>query len=152
MDITSDVTLKVSPTQTPQYGPGNPVTPEQCQQVFEALEDGQSLREAAALIGVSKQTAWRIVKRYEGSLESARKFLATKALQVSEDWVTASGVANGKGNHLPAKDLLLHIGAIEPLQDASAAKVNIAILIGTPEQPIRVLSPQTIDSKAVTVE
>ena len=154
MDITPDV-IDAPVTSGRAASLANlpsPITPEQCLQVFEALEDGATLREAASAAGMSHVSAWRIVKKYEGHSESAKKYLMTKALQASEAWVRSTDVAADKGNHLPAKDLLLHIGAIEPLQDASAAKVNIAILIGTPEQPIRVMSPQTIDSKAVSVD
>ena len=158
LDLTQSVTPQDLVTQTvtgrdaSRANLTQPLSQEKCIQVFEALEDGATLREAAKAAGCSHSAAWRILRTYEANLDSAKKYLATKSAHAAEAWVRATDIAAGKGNHIPAKELLLHNGSLEPLQDASSAKVNIAILIGTPEQPIRVMSPQTIDSKAVSVD
>mgnify|MGYP001583981880 CR=1 FL=1 len=134
---TSDLTLSVTPASNNQSG--QPVTAEQAQILFDSLEDGLTLKESAQAAKMSRQTAWRLMRKYEGSLESASKYLATKALSFVEHWGTASEKAAAKGDHRPAKDALLAIKAIEPVGEN--AGTNIAILIGTPEQPIRIPSP-----------
>jgi hypothetical protein len=131
------------PHSSSNYLSGKPVTPEQTQLLFSSLEDGLTLKQAAHAANMSRQTAWRLMRRYEGSLESASKYLATKALAVAEDWVVASEKAAEKGDHRPAKDLLQTIKAVEPIGD-SGARAGVTIVIGTPEQPIRVQTP-TID-------
>lgn len=129
-----------------------PVTPEQCTQVFDALEDGKTLREAATSAGMSHTTAWRLLRKYEGSLESASKYLATKALAFTEDWVEASANASAKGDHRPAMQALQSIKAIEPIASDQGRAASVAIIIGTPGQPIAVQSPQVLDTTALVVK
>ncbi len=116
------------------------VTAQQAQTLFDSLEDGALLKDAAKAANMSRQTAWRLMRKYEGSLESASKYLATKALAFTEDWVKASTTASEKGDHRPAMQALQSIKAIEPITDQQA-RTSIAIIIGTPDQPIRVSSP-----------
>ena len=123
------------------------VTAEQAQTIFRAVEDGASLREAGALAGVSHTTAWRLMRSYEANVEAAAKYMAAKARQRVEDWDHASAKAASRGDHRPAKDWLLHVHAIDPVAQESA--VQVAILIGTPEQPIRLLSPQVTEPAQV---
>lgn len=113
--------------------------------VMDALENGATLRDAARLVGVSHVTAWRWLRQYEGSQESVAKYLSIRALDRVEDWEKASAAAATKGDHRPAKDWLLHAKAIEPVNDGSQGRTNIAIIIGTPEQPINISPPQVID-------
>lgn len=122
------------------YLSGKPITPEQAQILFSSLEDGLTLKDSAKAANMSRQTAWKLMRSYEGSLESASKYLATKALLVAEDWVEASKHAASKGDHRPARDLLQSIKAIEPVGD-SGARAGVTIVIGTPEQPIRISPP-----------
>lgn len=113
------------------------------------LENGATLREVAAEIGVAHTTVWRWLRTYEAQQESVTKYLALRALQRVEDWETASEKAASKGDHRPAKDWLLHAKAIEPVNEGSQG-TSIAIIIGTPEQPLRVQPPQVIDMTQVS--
>jgi len=115
--------------------------------LIDDLENGATLRDAARKIGVSHTTAWRWLRQYEGSQESVAKYLAIRALDRVEDWEKASAAAATKGDHRPAKDWLLHAKAIEPVADGNQGRTNIAIIIGTPEQPINISPPQVLDSK-----
>lgn len=126
------------------------VTASQAQMIFEAVEDGASLRTAAEKAGVSRQTAWRLMRSYETNTEAAVKYMALKALERVEDWDAAARKAADKGDHRPAKDWLLHAKAIEPVEDTGRQGVNVAIVIGTPEQPIRIQPPQVIEAVKVS--
>jgi len=53
-------------------------------------------------------------------------------------------VAASKGDHRPAKDWLLHARSIEPVVEQGNQGARIAIIIGTPEHPIRVHPPQPV--------
>jgi hypothetical protein len=122
------------------------VTASQAQTIFEMVEDGASLRLAAEKAGVSRQTAWRLMRSYEANTEAAVKYMALKALERVEDWDTAARKAADKGDHRPAKDWLLHVKAIEPVEDTGRQGLNVAIMIGTPDAPIRLQPPDVVVS------
>ncbi|MBM3809431.1 MAG: hypothetical protein FJW22_14700 [Acidimicrobiia bacterium] len=65
-------------------------------------------------------------------------------------WGVAIDVAADKGGSRPAKDLLLHTGAIEPIDDAGGA-MRVAIFINTLERPLDV-QPSKIIGATVTTE
>jgi hypothetical protein len=111
-----------------------------------AIERGLSCREAASQAGIHLRTAYGVLARYEvdlGALQAAtQKILAIEALDRVDDWRTAARVGAAKrGNHLPAKDWLLHAGIIEPLQGENQGHIRIAINIGTEERPMKIVSP-----------
>jgi hypothetical protein len=113
--------------------------------VLSAVEAGKSAREASTEAGCSIATTFRILAQSENHLEETReafrKLLQMQALQRLEDWRTASEVGSRKkGNHVPAKDWLLHAGVIDKL-DSDDAGVHVAIIIGTDEKPMRIPSP-----------
>lgn len=118
------------------------------------LESGSSLREAASNHGLNLRTAQRIVARSHADLdatrESFRRLMQAEALDRLDDWRTAADVgARKKGNHAPAKEWLLHAGVIEPL-DTDHNQVRVSIHIGTPEQPMKIVSPLTIAAEQAT--
>ncbi len=103
------------------------------------IENGDSYTAIAAKHGVAVSTVSRIAARAELFTEGARKYLAAKAFGAVDAWQTALHAAARRGDHRPAKDLLLHSGVIEPLADTSGQRgTNIAIVIGEPGAPIRV--------------
>ncbi len=124
------------------------VTDQQVIELFGLLEDGDTVRTAAEKVGLNRRTAYRVLARYDADLSAVDKLLKVKALSVAEDWIRASEKAADKGDHRPAKDLLLHARAIEPVHDGSQG-TNIAIIIGTPDAPIRVAAPQQVVVEAV---
>jgi Homeodomain-like domain len=129
-------------------GVGNK-TPERVAVKFLALiEQGVGHREAATRVGIHLRTAQRLLARYDADFEAiqaaTRKILAVEALDRVDDWRLAARVgAQKRGNHLPAKDWLLHAGVIDPLQGENQAGIRIAINIGTEERPMKIASPLT---------
>lgn len=49
-------------------------------------------------------------------------------LPAADAWVKAVGVAADKGDHKPAKDLLMHTGTIEPLDDDGRARGPLVLI------------------------
>lgn len=143
-----DVALQPHPDRN--YLSPQDVTEAQALEFFELIESSMSVTEASEKLGFSRRTGYRLVQKYEAKLDLASKLLSTKALAAVEDWATASKKAADKGDHRAAKDLLLHTKAIEPVEDSSRQGMNIAIVIGTPEQPIRMNPPQVVDATIVT--
>jgi hypothetical protein len=127
------------------------VSDEQVLQLLSLLEDGDSVRAAALKLGMNRRTAFRLAAKFDIDIESARKLMQAKALDRIEDWEDASTKAASKGDHRPAKDWLLHAKVIDPVEDSSTARTQVAILIGTPDAPIRVDAPQVIDMQAVSL-
>jgi hypothetical protein len=62
--------------------------------------------------------------------------------RASRNWVKASDEGAKRGLHAASKDLLLHIGAIEPLREES--KATIVVQLGV------VLSPLLVEQQGVT--
>lgn len=112
------------------------------------IRDGLTVQEAGRQLGISRSTAFRRLQLIEEDIDrGVFNLLTAKALDRVEDWEEASQKAASKGDHRPAKDWLLHAKAIEPVNDGSQGRTNIAIVIGTPEQPINISPPQVLVSE-----
>src|SRR4030095_3256757 len=110
------------------------------------VEEGRSVRESAKILNINRRTAYHILGRHEENIEAirvaTRKVLIARALDRIDDWKVASEVgARKKGNHVPARDWLLHAGVIDKLEGDGVGGIRIAINIGTDEQPMRIRSP-----------
>ena len=136
-------------------GRGSQLTPDERRQIqCLAFVDGLSISEIARQTGRDRGTLAGILKAddsqaFEKPLETEAKDAAVKILRgtaerAARSWGTAIGVAADKGDHRPAKDLLLHTGVIDPIPDGAVSGTRIAIIIGTPEHPIRVSPPQGV--------
>ena len=118
----------------------------QALQVLTLIRDGLTVEQAGRQLGISRSTAFARLRLIEEDTETGVvRLLNAKGLDFAEDWMRASQVAALKGDHRPAKDALLHAKAIEPVNDGSQGRTNIAIVIGTPEQPINISPPQVLD-------
>ena len=76
---------------------------------------GLSKSEIARQTGRTREAVRKVLnsEEFDQARQIARSALAENAAQFSEDWRTASREAAKRGNHLPAKDGLLAIKAIE---------------------------------------
>ena len=135
-----EVTHRVTPHTTPDKDYLS-----QALQVLTLIRDGHTVASAGQQLGISRSTAFARLRLIEDDTErGVVKLLNAKALDLAEDWVKASSIAAEKGDHRPAQDALLHARAIDPLADAGNQGARIAIIIGTPEHPIRVHPPQPV--------
>jgi hypothetical protein len=70
----------------------------------------------------------------QGLAEIARAKLASGVEKAADAWVRSVDTAADKGDHKPAKDLLMHTGVIE--REASGRGDTFQVFIGMPGEPI----------------
>ena len=125
-------------------GRGSQVTPDERLAIQRAhLIDGQNQQQLADRFGRTRETIGHVLKNegflavkrevYEALAEEARGVLKGHVRTAAKDWRTASGIAAKKGDHRPAKDLLLHAGAIERVGETSGPQVIVCV--GMPGSP-----------------
>jgi hypothetical protein len=132
---------------TPDTAPTPPATStdlSQAVEVLSLLENGFTVAEAAERLGLSRRTAFRRLDLVEVDNAGVVKLLNAKRLDLTEDMIRASKVAADKGDHRAALAALLHARALDPVNDGSQGRMQVAIMIGTPEQPIRLSPPQQV--------
>ena len=114
------------------------------------VEHGMTMRQAATKHGLGEWQVRRLIRTwdstdYEGTV---RNLLKAQGLSAIQAWAQAMHQAAEKGRHEPARDLLTHAGMIEPVTgQEGTGKTNIAIVIGTPDQPVSLQSLQVIENK-----
>jgi hypothetical protein len=112
------------------------------------LRDGLTLAEAGRQLGISRSTAFRRLTLIQEDVDrGVVNLLAAKSLDFAQDWITAAQKAAEKGDHRPAMQALQTIKAVEPIADSSRGGSQVNILIGTPDAPIRIQSPQVVDTE-----
>lgn len=104
-----------------------------------------SPREIATRLSMDVRTVNAILATRDAEALSARNLLAANSLQFAQDWLDASKIGAGKGKHGPAKDALLHLKVIEPVQDTQT-HVQVAIVVGRPRDASLLHPPQVIDT------
>ena len=120
---------QLRPTDRPQGAAGH-LTPERKQEIRHAyFASGCTLTriQLASRFNVNRDTVAACLKgpeyealrrQYETEIHSeARDVLKSAIMPAAEGWKKAVTVAGEKGDHKPAKDLLMHTGVIEPLDD-----------------------------------
>ena len=153
--------MKLAPTavvDAPRRKPGrgSQVTPAERREIQHLhLVDGLNQKQIAAQTGRTRETIaaqlrdedFQALKRQlDGEMaEEARSTLKRHVKTAARDWIKASSIAAKRGDHKPAKDLLLHAGAIERLGDTSRSQVQI--LITTADVP----SQEVIDAEEARV-
>ena len=137
-------------------GRGSQVTPDERLAIQRAhLTDGLNQRQLADRFGRTRETIGHVLKdegflavkreAYEAMAEEARSVLKGHVRTAAKDWRTASGIAAKKGDHRPAKDLLLHAGAIDRVGETSGPQVIVCV--GMPGSPA-VKAPTQADIEA----
>jgi hypothetical protein len=132
------------------------LTPEQRQAIRVAyLETGGNVtyadmgRRCAAIVGreVNRETVAaclkgpaydKLRKHFDTEIKaSAVERLKAGILPAADAWVKAVDVAADKGDHKPAKELLLHTGTIDPLDaDGRAQGPLVLVYVGNGKTPI----------------
>lgn len=116
--------------------------------ILDALARGTPWREICAAERCSFSTVARIAKRHaELETGAIARLMQSRALSALEHWETAMESGAKSGKHAPARDWLLHAGAIAPLQSDQGSGAKVAIIIGTPGHPARLESLQVIDTQ-----
>jgi transposase-like protein len=107
------------------------------------LVEGESISEIARRTGRNRETVANVLRSEDTrelaqhleteSREAVLKVLRGSSEQAARDWRRASSTAADKGDHRPAKDLLLHTGVIQPLD--SPVNVGVRVIGGSADQP-----------------
>ena len=128
-------------------GRGSQVMPDERRAIQRAhLIEGLNQRQLADRFGRTRETIGHVLKDeafqalkheiYAEIAEEARNALKGHGPTAAQDWITASGIAAKKGDHRPAKELLLHTGVIERLGETSGPQVTV--MVGMPGHPAMV--------------
>ena len=130
-------------------GRGSQVTPEERREIqCLRLVDGDSVSEIARKTSRNRETITNVLRAddtqaLQYQLETEGRETALRELQAARHraaraWDTAIQQAADKGDHRPAKDLLLHTGVIQPLEK-SGPLVGVQVIVGKPADsgPIR---------------
>lgn len=128
-------------------GRGSQLTPAERSEIQHlALVDGLSHTEIARRVRRDRETVRNVVvapdtKQLAQDLatEARDEVLLTlrrNATRVTADWIEASAIAKTRGDHRPARDLLLHARAIDPIESGSGGQSRVAVIIGMPGRPV----------------
>jgi len=138
--LTPDVTHTPTPVQSSHR--------EKQVEALRMLGEGASTREVGRALGMSHVTVWRLAREIADVDETARKYLAAKALRAVDAWSDSLDVAARKGDHRPAKDLLLHARVIDPVEPAGSSHVGVQVVIGMPGAPA---GPDPLGAKVASI-
>ena len=125
-------------------GRGSQVTPAERRQIQRLhLAEGLSRKQIAARVGRTRETIaaqlrdddFQALKRELTAemAEEARTTLKSHVRSAATYWVKAAAVAAKRGDHRPARDLLLHAGVITRLDEPSGH--GVTVLVGMPGGP-----------------
>lgn len=129
-------------------GAGSRLTPAQRREIQElALVEGLSQAEIARHVGRNRETIANVLKAADTQQlreqlladlsEEAKATLHAGVGLAAREWRRAIPVAAERGDHKPARDLLLHTGVIEPVGDArDRFMANVQVMIGMPGAPL----------------
>ncbi|MDP2319545.1 MAG: helix-turn-helix domain-containing protein [Acidobacteriota bacterium] len=135
-------------------GRGSQLTPDERRDVQRLrLVDGESISEIARRTGRNRETIANIVRSDDTrelaeqleseSREAALRVLRGTSEQAARAWRKAIDTAADKGDHRPARDILLHNGVIQPLN--GPANIGIQVIVGTPGHPAGLDPFDTVD-------
>lgn len=127
-------------------GRGSQLTPAERAEIQQlSLVEGLSRSEIARRTRRDRETVRNVLaaedtKQFADRLASDARdevvqLLRRTATRAAADWIEASAVAKTRGDHRPARDLLLHARVIEPVVNQPVGS-RVAIVIGMPGQPI----------------
>ena len=117
------------------------------------LVEGLGQKAIAARVGRTRETVAKQLKdptfqamKHEINAEmaeEARSTLKPYVRRAASDWVTASAIAAKRGDHKPAKELLLHLGVIERLGNTAKATTPL-VIVGMPGAPALIPPSQDV--------
>jgi len=143
-------------------GRGSQVMPDERLAIQRAhLTEGLNQRQLADRFGRTRETIGHVLKEdgftalkrevYAEMAEEARGALRAHVGKAAKDWLRASGIAAKRGDHRPAKEILLYAGAIDRLGETPGPQVTV--MVGMPGHPAMIPpSQEEIDAEAARQE
>lgn len=121
--------------------------------IMDALSRGESYLEIQRKLSCSPNTIANVAKRMqEFETGAVAKLMSVKALDAVDLWYASMQSASKQGKHAPMKDWLTHARVLDPVQQTGESRTQIAVIIGTHDQPIDLPSVQVIDTTDVSGE
>lgn len=128
-------------------GRGSQLTPAERAEIQHlSLVEGLSRSEIARRVRRDRETVRNVLTAEDSrhlaeqlATEARDEVLVTlrrNASRVAQDWIEASAVAKSRGDHRPARDLLLHARAIEPIAGERDSSSRVQVIIGMPGRPV----------------
>jgi len=105
--------------------------------------DGLNALQISKITGLAHQRVGEILKLVGPYKEQARGVLDQFASRAASAWVTSIPKAAKKGDHRPARDLLIATGVISPTESTSS---GVTVVVNMPQE-----SPRSVGS-ATTLE
>lgn len=119
--------------------------------ILDRLASGTPYRQISKDCGISIGALTKIAQEQaQLEREGFRKLMLLKSLPMLEHWEEAAKSGARTGKHGPAKDWLLHAGAIEPLAQDESGGAKVAVIIGMPGQPVGLPDVQVLTGQRVT--
>lgn len=119
-------------------GPGSRTPPERVVTVLELYRSGHSLHAIGQTLGMDERTIKGIINRDRKA--QALATLDEAIPKAAQAWTEAMVKAAALGKHVPARDLLVSRGVIEPVPVAASApsqtQIGIKIVLGTESSPL----------------
>jgi hypothetical protein len=110
------------------------------------LVERMSISDIAKQLARTRETISGVVRDAEtGALETqlineqrkaAKRALETGMVSAAEAWMKALPAASKRGNHKPARDLLLHTGVVDPIERGAVG--NVIVQIGVAGTLVRI--------------
>ena len=97
--------------------------------VMELDADGLKPVEIAKLLGISHQRVCDITAEHGGIKQRVRQVLDAQRVKAAEAWGRAIPKAAKKGDHRPARELLIATGDVSPLDSAGS---GISVIVNMP--------------------
>lgn len=126
------------------------------------LHEGLNQTALAARFGRTRETIAQVLKGDgfdalkrevdEEMIAHARRVLSTHRVPAARAWTRAMDVAAAKGDHRPAKDLLLHTDVIRPLGDGRIGTSQLIVCVGMPHAPACTVPAQIFVERARLAE
>lgn len=130
-----------------EFGPGrgSQLTPDQRREIqYLRLVDGETVSEIARRTGRNRETISNVIRAKDteelaAQLETEAREAALRVLrgtseQAARAWRKAIDNAADKGDHRPARDMLLHNKVIDPI-DGPRMNLGVQVIVGSPTQP-----------------
>ncbi len=158
MELTSQGVVK-APRRKP--GRGSQVMPDERREIqCLHLVDGLNQKQIAARTGRTRETIAaqlkgedfeRIRTAVEADLiETVKRQLTNNVDKAANAWIKALDRAAQKGDHKPAKDLLMHAGVIDPPGEPS--RPQFVVVVGMPGHPaMEPPSQEVIDAEKARI-
>lgn len=115
--------------------------------IMDALSQRIPYAEIQQRYSCSPNTIANIAKRmHEIDTGAVAKLMSSKALDAVDLWYESMRNASKQGKHAPMKDWLTHAKVLDPVNGTGESGPRVAVIIGTPGQPIDLPSVQVIDT------